>query len=148
MKVVATNKKARHEYSIDTVYRAGIVLEGSEVKSIRQNGLSLNGCFVFVENTELFLKNCYIAPYDKATAYIPDSRRSRKLLLNRSEIEKIITRTKEKGFTIIPLQVYFVRGMVKIDIALAKGKKLFDKRNAMKEADIKREIDRELKDIG
>jgi len=128
MKVVATNKKARFEYFLESTFQAGIVLEGSEVKSIRNNGLSLSQSFVFVEGNELLLKNCYIKPYLCTASFVPDSRRTRKLLLNRREIDKIISSSREKGYTIIPVKVYFQNGLVKVEIALAKGKKLYDKK--------------------
>jgi SsrA-binding protein len=125
-------------------YEAGIVLVGSEVKSIRNGGMSINESFVQIENGEVFLKNAYIKPYEKASSFAPDSRRNRKLLLGKNQIARLL-KQKQSGMTIVPTKVYFKNGYVKIEIALAKGKKLFDKRQTLADKQAKREIDRALK---
>ena len=128
MKIVATNRKAYHDYFILDTYEAGIVLKGSEVKSIRLGNINLKDSYVSVsKNNEVFVKNVYIKTYDKTTAFVLDERRDRKLLLNRPEINKIWNKVKEKGMTIVPLQVYFKGQNVKVEIALAKGKHTYDK---------------------
>ena len=146
MKIVATNRKAYHDYFILDTYEAGIVLKGSEVKSIRLGNVNLKDSYVSVSrDNEVFLKNVYIKTYDKTTAFVLDERRDRKLLLNRTEINKIFSKVKEKGMTIVPLQLYFKGQNVKVEIALAKGKHTYDKKDVLKEKDVKRELDRDLK---
>lgn len=143
MKLITNNKKAYYEYEILEKLEAGIVLEGSEVKSIREGHISLSGSFIFVNNNEVFLKNCFIKTYEMTSAYAPDERRSRKLLLNRREISKILDSVQKKGLTCVPLKVYLTpRNLVKIEIGIARGKKLYDKRQAIKERDLKRELSR------
>lgn len=144
MKVIANNKKAYHEYFVSDLVEAGIVLEGCEVKSIRAGGVSLSDSFVVVKNGEMFLKNAYIKPYEKTTSFKVDERRTRKLLLNKAEIMKFDRLTKEKGFTIIATQVYLKGGKVKVEIGLAKGKKLHDKRETLKEKAIERDMQRSV----
>ena len=141
MMIVATNKKARFEYFIEYTLETGIELKGSEVKSIRDGGLSLAESFVTIDKNEVYLKNCYIKPYKNSSSYMPDERRNRKLLLHRSEINKLATKVKEKGYTLVAEKVYFKDGKVKVQIALAVGKKLYDKREALKKNTIKREIE-------
>lgn len=148
IKLIASNKKAYHNYFISDLTEAGIVLEGSEVKSLRLNGMSLNESFVFVKNGEIFLKNAYIKLYDSTSAFKPDERRDRKLLLHKAEIEKLERKAKEKGFSIMATKVYFLKGKVKVEIGLAKGKQLFDKRDALKDKSTAREVDRYLKQRG
>lgn len=145
--VVANNKKAYFEYFIDETYCAGIVLEGAEVKSVRAGGVSLADSFVVIKNNEVYLKNAYIKQFEKATAFAPNERKDRKLLLNRREIQKLIRAKQEKGYTIIPLKVYFKNNLVKIDIALAKGKKLYDKKETLKQKSQKREIEQATKNF-
>lgn len=146
MKIVATNRKAYHDYFILDTYEAGIVLKGSEVKSIRLGNINLKDSYVSVsKNNEVFVKNVYIKTYDKTTAFVLDERRDRKLLLNRSEINKIWNKVKEKGMTIVPLQVYFKGQNVKVEIALAKGKHTYDKKDVLKDKDTFRELQRDLK---
>ena len=146
MKIVATNRKAYHDYFILDTYEAGIVLKGSEVKSIRLGNINLKDSYVSVsKNNEVFIKNVYIKTYDKTTAFVLDERRDRKLLLNRSEINKIWNKVKEKGMTIVPLQVYFKGQNVKVEIALAKGKHTYDKKDVLKDKDTFRELQRDLK---
>lgn len=144
MSVVASNKRASFDYFLLDKYEAGIVLVGSEVKSIRNGGMSINESFVQIENGEVFLKNAYIKPYEKASSFAPDSRRNRKLLLGKNQIARLV-KQKQSGMTIVPTKVYFKNGYVKIEIALAKGKKLFDKRQTLADKQAKREIDRALK---
>ena len=148
IKVIASNKKAFHNYFISFVAEAGIALEGSEVKSIRLNGISLNESYVFIKNGEIFLKNAYIKSYDHAAAFKPDERRDRKLLLHKREISKFEKAVKEKGFSMVATKVYLSKGKVKVEVALAKGKKLFDKRETLKERAVNREIERFTKTGG
>lgn len=143
MKLIANNKKAYFEYEILEKYEAGVQLEGSEVKSIRQGHISLLGSFIFIQDNEVLLKNSFIKTYDMASAFIPDERRSRKLLLNKNEIAKILDSVQKKGLTCVPLKVYFnSKNLVKIEIGVARGKKLYDKRQTIKERDLKREAQR------
>lgn len=143
MKVISNNKKAFFNYFVSDLVEAGIVLEGCEVKSVRAGGASLTDSFVVVKNGEMFLKNAYIKPYEKATSFKPDERRTRKLLLNKSEIQKFERMVKEKGFSIVATKIYFNQtGKVKVEIGLAKGKKLYDKRQTLKEKSIKRDVER------
>lgn len=143
MKVISNNKRAYYDYFVSDLVEAGIVLEGSEVKSVRAGGASLSESFVIVKNGEIFLKNAYIKPYEQTTSFKPDERRTRKLLLNKSEIEKFARAVKEKGFTLVATKIYFNKsGKVKVEIGLAKGKKLYDKRQTLKEKSVKRDIER------
>lgn len=142
IKLVAKNRKAYYDYHIEEKLEAGIALRGSEVKSIREGQISLQEAFCRVENGEMKLFNCYVAPYshvDEATT--PDPTRTRKLLLHRSEIRKWEKATQQKGYTIIPLAVYFKHGYAKVEIGLAKGKKHFDKRSDIAEKETKRRIE-------
>ena len=145
MKIIASNKKAHFNYEIIEKYVAGIALEGSEVKSIRLGTMRINDAFVSIKNGEVFLKNSFIKQYEKASSFVPKIDRDRKLLLNKSEILKLKQKSAEKGLTIIPLTAGFVNNRVKIEIGLCKGKKLFDKKNTLKEKDIARENQRQLK---
>ena len=146
MKIVATNRKAYHDYFILDTFEAGIVLKGSEVKSIRLGNVNLKDSYVSVSrHNEVFVKNVYIKTYDKTTAFALDERRDRKLLLNRTEINKIWAKVKEKGMTIVPLQIYFKGQNVKVEIALAKGKHTYDKKDMLKDKDNLRELQRDLK---
>ena len=145
--IIANNKKAFFEYFIEETFSAGIVLEGAEVKSVRAGGVSLADSFVVIKNSEVFLKNAYIKPFEKATAFAPNERKDRKLLLNKREIQKLVRAKQEKGYTIVPLKVYFKDNLVKVDIALAKGKKLYDKKETLKEKSQKREIEQAIKNI-
>lgn len=143
MKVISNNKKAFFDYFVSDLVEAGIVLEGCEVKSVREGGASLKESFVQIKNGEMFLKNAYIKPYEKTSSFKPDERRTRKLLLNKSEIQKFERMVKEKGFTIIATKIYFSKsGKVKVEVGLAKGKKLYDKRQSIKENTIKRDLQR------
>ena len=144
MKVITTNRKAEHSYFIASRYEAGIVLSGSEVKSLRQGKASIQDSYAEVKNGELFLYSMYIAPYDKSNYFNHEPRRPRKLLMHRYEIKRLGTKVKEKGFTLIPTQVYFAdNGKVKIELALVRGKKKYDKREYIAKRDADRELKRE-----
>lgn len=144
-KVVARNKKARHEYEILDTYEAGLVLRGPEVKSIRAGKVSLAGAFARVDQGEAWLYDMHVTPYDPAARWNEDPTRPRKLLLHASEIRRLIGATQEKGLALIPLDLHFRRGNAKIDLALARGKKLHDKRETLKRKSHQREMERELK---
>ena len=146
MKLITENRQARHEYFIDDTYVAGIVLEGSEVKSVRAGSVNLKDSFCAIINGEVFIRNMHIAVYDKSGAYnTRDSKRDRKLLLRRAEINKLVGKINEKGYTLIPLEVFFEGSLVKIKIGLCRGKHTFDKKETIKQKDIQRSIDREIK---
>lgn len=141
MKVIANNKKAYFDFFISDNTEAGIELKGSEVKSIRDGGISLNESYVRVVGNEIFLINAFIKPFEKSSSFVPDSRRTRKLLLRKSEITKLSQKVSEKGLTIVPLKVYLKGNLVKVEIGIGKGKKLFDKRETLKEKTAQREIE-------
>ena len=145
IKLIASNKKAFHNYFISELTEAGIVLEGSEVKSLRLNGISLGESYVFIKNGEIFLKNAYIKLYENSSVFKPDERRDRKLLLHKAEIEKLQKKVKEKGFSLMATKVYFKKGKVKVEVGLAKGKHLYDKRETLKDKVTAREVDRFVK---
>jgi len=145
LKVVATNRKAKHEYFLLETYEAGIVLKGSEIKSIRAGQISLAQAYVSTDGQEAWLMNAHIAPYNEASRFNHDPLRTRKLLLHRSEIRKLHEKVRQRGATIIPLRVYLKDGMAKVEIALAKGKKHYDKRAEIAKRDAKRELDRHYK---
>ena len=145
IKVIAKNKKARHDYFIEETFEAGIELRGTEVKSLRMGKCSLKEAFVRVINGEVFIMNMHISPYEKGNIFNKDPVRVRKLLLHRSEINKLIGKVKEKGYTLVPLQVYFKEGKVKVEIGLARGKKLYDKRESIAKKDQMREAQKEFK---
>ncbi|MBF0210928.1 MAG: SsrA-binding protein SmpB [Desulfamplus sp.] len=145
IKIVATNKKARHDYDISGEIEAGIVLVGTEVKSIRQGRVNLKDSYADIKNGEVFLRQMHISPYQNAYYDNHDPLRSRKLLLHNKEIKKMIGKVSERGFSIVPLKVYFKNGKIKVQIGLAKGKKLYDKRDSIKRKDIQRDMDREEK---
>lgn len=145
VRVVTRNKKAYHDYTIEETYEAGIVLEGSEVKSLRLGNCNLKDSFVIVRKNVAELIGMHISPYNKGSHYNPEPTRNRQLLLNTREILKLKLFVEQKGYTIVPLRVYFKEALVKIEIGIAKGKDLYDKRHALKEKQQKREIDRELK---
>lgn len=146
MKIVASNRKALHDFQIEEKYEAGLVLEGSEVKSLREGRVSLRDSFARVERGEVYLYNFHIAPYSKSSAYAPDPNRKKKLLLHSSEIRKLIGLVKEKGYTLIPLLVYFKGPYAKVEIGLARRKKLYDKRKEIAEKTAKREVERAMKE--
>jgi SsrA-binding protein len=143
---VATNRKAYHDYFIEETVEAGIVLQGTEVKSLRAGLAHLTDSFCLVRNNELFLLNANIGPYAYGNIMNHEPLRTRKLLLHKEELRKLAWKISQKGFTLIPLKIYFVRGRAKALIGLARGKKSFDKRDAIKEKEAKREIDRAVKD--
>ncbi len=144
-KLVANNKKAYHEYFIEEKYEAGLVLAGTEVKSLRQGKCSIKEAFVRVEGGEVFVYGMNISPYEKGNIFNKDPLRIRKLLLHKSEIRKLIGKSAEAGYTLVPLQVYFKDGRAKIEIGLAKGKKLYDKRADMAKKDMRREVEKDFK---
>lgn len=146
IKVVATNRKARHEYFIEETFEAGLVLRGSEIKSIRASKVSLQEAYVALERGEAFLHGAHVAPYDPASSQNHDPTRPRKLLLHRRELNKLISRVAERGYTIVPLKMYLLGGLAKVEIALAKGKRQYDKRRKIAERDAKRRIERALAD--
>jgi SsrA-binding protein len=141
-KLIAQNKKARHDYSIDDVIEAGLVLVGTEVKSLRLGRASLVDGFAMVDNGEVFLHNVHIPEYEQGTWTNHEPRRKRKLLLNREEIRKISIAVSRQGYTLVPLSIYFKDGRVKVEIGLARGRKSHDKRNAIAERDAAREMSR------
>ena len=147
IKQICANKKANFEYEILKKYEAGIVLEGSEVKSVRAGGISVADSYVRVINGEIYLINAYIKPYNQSTSFVPDPRKKRKMLLKREEIEYISKKVSEKGLTIAPLGVYLKSNLIKVEIGVCKGKKLYDKKASLKEKAVKREIEREIKKI-
>lgn len=145
IRVICNNKKAYHDFFISDTFEAGIQLLGSEVKSIRDGGVSINDCFVQIKNGEVIAKNIYVKPYEKTKSFAPDSRRDRKLLLHKLEINKLFKKVSVKGFSIVPTKLYFKNGLVKLEIAVAKGKKLYDKREAIAEKTMQRQLQRDLK---
>lgn len=145
MKLVANNKKAYHDYFIEEKYEAGLVLHGTEVKSLRMGKCSIKEAFIRIENSEVFIYGMHISPYEKGNIFNKDPLRVKKLLLHKQQIRKLIGNSSEKGYTIVPLQVYFKDGRAKIEIGLAKGKKLYDKRQDIAKKDQKREAEKELK---
>lgn len=147
MKVVSTNKFAGFNYFILESFEAGIVLEGSEIKSIRQNGMTLNESFVLIKNNQVILKNSFVKSYQTTNAFLPKPDRDRFLLLNDSEILKLKQKVEQKGLAIVPLKAYFKHDRLKISIGLCKGKKLFNKKDDKKEQDIKKETARILKNL-
>ena len=147
-KLVASNRKARHDYHIEETFEAGMVLSGTEVKSLRAGHASLIDGYASVDGNEAWLENVHIPEYTEGTWNNHSSRRKRKLLLNRHEINKLIQKIKESGYTIVPLKLYFKDGRAKVEIAIARGKKDYDKRHALKEAQDKREADRAMSSKG
>ena len=147
MNIVSINRKASFDYFLEDKFEAGIVLVGSEVKSLRNKEVSLTDTFVLIRDNQVYLKNLYIKPYDKTTSFIPNERKDRKLLLHKNEILKLRRAVNEKGYAIIPTKIYFKDHLVKVEIALAKGKKLYDKRETIKKRQQDREISRELKNF-
>ena len=145
MKLVANNKKAYHDYFIDEKYEAGLVLHGTEVKSLRLGKCSVKEAFVRIENSEVWIYGMHISPYEKGNIFNRDPLRPKKLLMHKDEIRKLTGKISEKGFTIVPLQVYFKDGRAKIEIGLARGKKLYDKRQDIAKKDQRREAEKEFK---
>ena len=145
MKLVAKNKKAYHDYFIEEKYEAGIVLHGTEVKSMRMGKCSIKESFIRIENGEIFAYGMHVSPYEKGNIFNKDPLRTKKLLLHKKEINKLMGKIAEKGYTLVPLQVYFKDGRAKVEIGLAKGKKLYDKRQDIAKKDQRREAEKELK---
>ncbi len=146
-KLIAQNKKARHDYSIIDTMEAGMVLQGTEIKSIRNSRINLKDGFVRIRNSEAFLHNVHISPYEQGNIFNHDPLRTRKLLLHKKQISRLETETKNTGVTIVPLKVYIRDGYAKVLIGLAKGKKSYDKREDLKRKDVDRQIDRTLKNF-
>lgn len=144
-KLIANNKKAYHDYFIEEKYEAGISLAGTEVKSLRMGRCSIKEAFIRIEHDEVFVYNMHISPYEKGNIFNKDPLRVRKLLLHRQEIRKIQGHITQKGYTIVPLSVYFSGSLVKVEIGLAKGKKLYDKRQDIANKDQRREAERKFK---
>ncbi len=145
IKLVANNKKAYHDYFIDEKYEAGIELHGTEVKSIRMGKCSVKESFIRIENGEVYVYGMHVSPYEKGNIFNKDPLRVKKLLLHKAEINKLAGKVAEKGYTLVPLQVYLTRGKVKVEIGLARGKKLYDKRADIAKKDMKREAEKEFK---
>src|SRR5215813_15056220 len=145
-KIIATNRKAGHDYSLEESLEAGIVLMGSEIKSIREKGVNLKDGYVLEQSGELWLMNVHISSYDQASIFGHDPLRPRKLLLHRKEIARFISRMRERGYTVVPTLMYLKKGRAKVEIALAKGKKQYDKRHAIAEKDSRREMERALRE--
>ena len=145
VKLVANNKKAYHDYFIEDKYEAGIELFGTEVKSIRMGKCSIKESFIRIERGEMFLYGMHVNPYEKGNIFNKDPLRARKLLMHKAEIHKLGGKIAEKGFTLVPLQVYFKGSFVKVEIGLARGKKLYDKREDIAKKDQRREMEREMK---
>ena len=144
-KIITTNRKAFHDYTIFDKYVAGIVLTGTEIKSSRKNAINLKDSFCKIEDNEIFLYNCHISPYEQGNRYNHKADRVRKLLLTKKEILKMHSKIKKDGYTIVPLEVFIQKGFAKVEIGLAKGKKLYDKRETLAKKDQQREIDRKMK---
>lgn len=144
-KLVANNKKAYHDYFIEEKYETGIALAGTEVKSLRMGKCSIKEAFIRIENGEVWVYGMHVSPYEKGNIFNKDPLRPRKLLLHKKEIWKLLGKMKEKGYTLVPLQVYFKEGKAKVEIGLAKGKKLYDKREDIAKKDQRREAEKEFK---
>ncbi len=142
IKTVATNRKARHDYHIEDTYEAGLVLTGTEIKSIRASRVNLRDSYATLKEGELWLMNAHIAPYNQGSYANHEPRRPRKLLMHRREINRIAGRIQEKGFTLVPLRLYLKNNLAKVELGLARGKKQYDKRATLREKETRREIDR------
>jgi len=145
-KTIAQNKKARHDFLIEETFEAGIVLQGTEIKSIRNGRVNLKDSFARINNGEVFLHNLHISPYEQGNIYNHDPTRMRKLLLHRKQINQLIGQTQQKGYSLVPLKMYIKNGVAKVLIGLGRGKKKYDKREDLKRKQQKREIDRAIKD--
>ena len=144
-KLIANNKKAYHDFFIDETFETGVVLHGTEVKSMRLGKCSIKESFIRIENGEVFVYGMHVSPYEKGNIVNKDPLRVKKLLMHRYEINKLAGKVAEKGYTLVPLQVYFKDGRVKVEIGLARGKKLYDKREDIAKKDARREVEREFK---
>lgn len=145
MRIITNNKKAYHNFFVSDLLEAGIELKGGEIKSVANGKISLSDSFVTIKNGEAYLKNCYIAPTDNSQATDSECKRTRKLLLHKEEILKLERKVQEKGYSILPTKVYMKDGKAKVEIGLGKGKKLYDKRQVLKDRAVKRDLDRVLK---
>jgi len=146
MKVICENKEAWHEYFIIEKYEAGISLDGGEVKSIRLGNVNLKDSFCSISGSNLFIKNMHISVYDKSGAYnVREAKRDRRLLMHKSEIRRLSSKIAEKGFTVVPLKLYFKDALIKAEVGLCKGKHTYDKKQTLRDADIKRDMEREIK---
>lgn len=139
------NRKARHDYFIEDTMECGIVLTGTEIKSLRQGSANIKDCYARIKNDEIFLVNMFIAPYKEGNQFNHDETRSRKLLLHKHQIQKLKNKVEQDGYTLIPLKVYFTRGKAKVELGVCRGKKNYDKRETIKERDLKREMNKKLK---
>ena len=144
-KLIANNKKARHDYFLEETFETGVELHGTEVKSLRQGHCSIKEAFVHIENGEVIIYGMHISPYEKGNIFNKDPLRPKRLLLHKKEIMRLLGKIKEKGYTIVPVQVYFKGSLVKVEIALARGKKLYDKRQDIAKKDARREAERDFK---
>ena len=144
-RLIANNKKAYHDYFIEETYEAGIALHGTEVKSLRMGKCSIKESFIRIENEEVYIYGMHISPYEKGNIFNKDPLRVKKLLLHKAEIRKLRAKIAEKGYTLVPLKVYFTNSLVKVEIGLAKGKKLYDKRQDIAKKDQRREAERDFK---
>ncbi|HET7522065.1 MAG TPA: SsrA-binding protein SmpB [Bacillales bacterium] len=145
-RTLAQNRKARHDYFIEETYEAGIVLRGTEIKSIRKGSVNIKDAFARIKEGEMFLHNMHISPYEQGNRYNHDPVRTRKLLMHRKEIDKLFGATKEKGYSLVPLKVYIKNGYAKVLIGLAKGKKKYDKRETLKRKTAQREVERAMRE--
>ena len=149
MKIITTNKSASFEYFIEEKYEAGIQLEGNEVKSLRLGNVNMNDSFCFLREGEVCVKNMHIALYDKSDTFsTKETRRDRKILLHKKEIDKIAGKINRQGYTLVPLKLYFKGSLVKIEVALCRGKHAYDKKQAIAERDVKRSVERDIKNAG
>lgn len=144
-KVISSNRKAYHDFTIFDKFVAGIVLMGTEIKSIRKGAVNLKDSFAKIEDGEIFLYKCHISPYEQGNRYNHEPERTRKLLLNKKEIEKMLSKIKKEGYTIVPLELFLTNGFAKVEIGLAKGKKLHDKRDDIAKRDQNRDMQRAMK---
>lgn len=144
-KLIANNKKARHDYFLEETFEAGVELHGTEVKSLRQGHCSIKEAFIHIENGEVIIYGMHISPYEKGNIFNKDPMRPKRLLMHKKEIMRLLGKIKEKGYTLVPVQVYFKGSRVKVEIALARGKKLYDKRQDIAKKDVRREAEREFK---
>lgn len=144
-RLIANNKKARHDYFLEETFEAGVELHGTEVKSLRQGNCSIKEAFVHIENGEIIIYGMHISPYEKGNIFNKDPMRPKRLLMHKKEIARLLGKIKEKGYTLVPVQVYFKGSLVKVEIALARGKKLYDKRQDIAKKDARREAERDFK---
>ena len=149
MKVIVENREARFEYFVEDTFEAGISLDGGEVKSVRAGNVSLKDAYCSVYNGELYIKGMHVAVYDRGGSFnVKDSRRDRKLLMHKSEIHRLMGKVNEKGYTIVPLKLYFKQSLIKMEIGLCKGKNTYDKKQTIRERDLDRTAEREIKNYG